>query len=253
MLRFKKMMVGGILALALLVPAVQPAAAATPDYSMLTPQARATLLTALMKQLVYLQEQLAIITAAEDKAAGKEPQPSAVTAADYTKGAADAKIKIVTYTDFDCPFCKQFHTTLSTIAQKYPEVSITYRHFPLEQLHPNAKKLSIAAECVGQLGGDKAFYTFVDSVFNLRSVNDRTDLSKLPTYAQSAGVNTSSFATCRTSDGAETAVETDIKEGTDISVMGTPLSFVFANSEIGEINGAQPLSVVEQMIDTLLE
>jgi len=253
MIGFKKIITGGMLALVLLVPTIPPVAAATPDYSMLTPEARAALLTALMKQLVYLQEKLALIKAGEDTAASIKTQPSPVTADDFTKGAVDANIKIVTFTDFDCPFCKQFHTTLSTVAHKYPDVSITYRHFPLEQLHPNAKKLSIAAECVGQIGGDKAFYTFVDSVFNLRNINDQTDMSKLAGYAQSAGIDPSAFATCRTTDKAQAAVETDMKEGKAISVAGTPQSFVFKNGEIAELSGAQPLVVVEQIIENLLE
>ncbi|MES2966542.1 MAG: thioredoxin domain-containing protein [Patescibacteria group bacterium] len=249
---FKKIVIAGMLAFVLLGSTVQPVAAAAPDFSSLSPEARATLLTTLLKQLVYLQEQLALITANE-KANIELEEPSPVTAADYTKGAADAKIKLITYTDFDCPFCKSFHSTLNTIVNRYPDVSITYRHYPLEQLFPNSKKLSIAAECAGRVGGDAAFYQFTDSVFNLRGLNDRTDMSKLSTYAQSAGVQAALFEACRNSNEAELAVLADIKEGTALSVTGAPQSYFFKNGEMGKMQGAQPLIVVEQIIENLLK
>jgi protein-disulfide isomerase len=252
MTQYKKLLIGGVLSMLLMVPLAPQVHAASPDYSMLTPEARVTLLNALIKQLVYLQEQLDIIRAAEKQAAtASDPRP--VTPRDYTKGAADAQIQILTFTDFDCPFCKKFHETLNSIVTTYPEVSITYRHFPLEQLHPNAKDLSVAAECVGQLKGDVEYYSFVDSVFNSRDFNETTDMSKITSYATAAGVRSADFAACRKSTAALAAVEADMKEGTAIRVQGTPTSYVFKNGEFGIINGAQPQMVVEQMIETLLQ
>lgn len=253
MVFFKKLVAGGMLGVLLAMTLTHTAAAATPDYSQLSPEARNTLLNVLIKQLTLLQEQLDIIRAAEKKAMIVESQPRPVDTQDYTKGAVNAPIKILTYTDFDCPFCKNFHTTLSSIVTTYPQVSITYRHFPLEQLHPNAKKLSIAAECVGQLGGDQAFFTFIDSVFNLRRVNDQTDMSKLESYAKSAGVQSTAFAACRASKTASDAVEADMDDAIAVSVMGTPTSYVFKNDKIAVISGAQPLAVVEEIIDNLLK
>src|SRR3989344_3220504 len=57
---------------------------------------------------------------------------------DHIRGSADAKVVFIEYSDFDCPFCKSFHPTAKQIFDKYGgEVSWIYRHFPLEQLHPN--------------------------------------------------------------------------------------------------------------------
>lgn len=84
--------------------------------------------------------------------------------ADHIKGSLDAQIKIVEYSDFDCPFCSRFHATMNTIVEKYDgsEVAWVYRHLPLEQLHPNAPAIAVASECVAKFGGNEAFWKFAD-------------------------------------------------------------------------------------------
>lgn len=224
----------------------------------LSPAMRDSLIQTLLAQLVILQAKLVEIQQAELSAKNGAstvitPKPSPVTSADYTEGPENASVKIVTYTDLDCPFCKIFSDTLTTILSKYPGVSITYRHFPIVQLHPNAKELAIAAECVGSIAGDTAFWSFTNSLFASRTVNDKTDMSIIPPLAAKWGVSTTALARCRTSDAARIAVEADIKDGVQAGVQGTPASFVIKGSEIGEINGAQPLPAVEAILDNLLK
>ncbi|MCA9363168.1 thioredoxin domain-containing protein [Candidatus Kaiserbacteria bacterium] len=87
-----------------------------------------------------------------------------VTESDNIKGNPDAGIVIVEYSDFDCPFCTRFHATMNQVVKEYDgEVAWVYRHFPLEQLHPNAKSVAIASECVAKLEGNDAFWKFADS------------------------------------------------------------------------------------------
>lgn len=242
----------------------------------LAPAAKEALIQTLLAQVKLLQAQLVELQKAEAMRAqqGTEDNrkpfaeamreqheikdnrklfPSAVTAADYTKGSLTAPIQIVTYTDLDCPFCKMFHTTLSSIAKNYPDVAITYRHFPLEQLHPNAVGLAIAAECVGSLAGDAAFWKFIDGLFASREINKQTDMAQIPSLALQAGVSNSALTQCRQSEGARRAVEADSAEGVKSGVQGTPMSFVFYNGQVGEINGAQPLLVVEKTLNLLLD
>lgn len=88
-----------------------------------------------------------------------------ITEADYIKGSADAAVTIIEYSDFDCPFCSRFHTTMNQVSEKYDDIAWVYRHFPLDQLHPNASTIAVASECVGELGGDEAFWTFADGYF----------------------------------------------------------------------------------------
>lgn len=88
---------------------------------------------------------------------------SPVTSEDHIKGNMNAQVTIVEYSDYDCPFCTRFHTTMNAISKKYgDDLAWVYRHFPLEQLHPNAKAVAVASECVAKLGGNEAFWTFTD-------------------------------------------------------------------------------------------
>ena len=89
----------------------------------------------------------------------------AVTAADHYRGAKDAKIVLVEYSDFECPFCQRFHPTMTQILQDYPtDVAWVYRHYPLS-FHPSAQKAAEASECVAKLEGVEAFWEFADSLY----------------------------------------------------------------------------------------
>lgn len=88
-----------------------------------------------------------------------------VTADDHIIGSLDNPIKIVEYSDFDCPFCTRMHETLVEIVAENSDVSWVYRHFPLDSLHPNARTIANISECVAQEGGNDAFWTFADGYF----------------------------------------------------------------------------------------
>lgn len=257
---FQKSLIGSlflVMVFGVMMATPVSAAAVNTTGTYLTSAAREALIQTLMAQVRILQAQLVELQKAEalSISQGREKAQSLnpLSAADYTRGPVDAPIQIVTYTDLDCPFCKMFHDTLNTIVSKYPQVAVTYRHFPIEQLHPNAKDLAIAAECVGSLGGDKAFWNFTDALFNSRSVNSETDMTKVTGLALKSGISSNDFAQCRQSDVARMAVEADMVDGTRNGVQGTPMSFLLYDSQVGEINGAQPLMVVEDIINSLLK
>ncbi len=88
-----------------------------------------------------------------------------VTDADYIKGNANADYYWVEYSDFDCPFCARFHGTMNEVVAAYGDkIGWVYRHFPLEQIHPDARNKAIASECVGEMKGDEGFWQFTDAV-----------------------------------------------------------------------------------------
>lgn len=88
-----------------------------------------------------------------------------ITDADHIKGPRNAAVTVIEYSDFDCPFCSRFHATMDQVASANDDVAWVYRHFPLAQLHPNARSIAIASECVAELGGNEAFWTFADGYF----------------------------------------------------------------------------------------
>lgn len=184
-----------------------------------------------------------------------EAEVAPVTEKDHIQGNPNAPILIVEYSDFDCPFCKNFHETMRKIIAEYGssgKVAWVYRHFPLQQLHPNAPKIAEASECVTELGGNDAFWKFSDFVFGERETNAQTNILSLPTFAEKAGVDKTAFSACLDSGKYTQKIQDATNEALKTGARGTPYSFIIAGGQQGVINGAQPIANVKQMIDTVL-
>jgi protein-disulfide isomerase len=178
-----------------------------------------------------------------------------VDSSDYIKGNPNAPILIVEYSDYDCPFCKQFHETMSRIMDEYGvggRVAWVYRQFPLTQLHPNADRISQAALCVGELGGNDAFWNFTDKVFAERDLNEPTNITKLPEYAEEVGVSRENLVACLESGRHVETVKQSLADGAQAGIQGTPNSYVIVGDQMAAISGAQPYAVVKQVIENLI-
>ncbi len=187
-----------------------------------------------------------------------EVEVAPVTEADHIRGNPNAPIMFVEYSDYDCPYCKLFHETMNRIMAEYGssgEVAWVYRHFPIESLHEDAPKIAEAAECVAELAGNEAFWKFSDLVFGERAVNERTDITRLPEFARTAGVtNIPAFESCLENGTYTDAIATDISEAIAAGGTGTPHSIVFVTNErVGEIKGAQSYADVKKNVDTILK
>lgn len=175
---------------------------------------------------------------------------------DAVRGNPNAPITVIEYSDYDCPFCKNFHDTMNTIMKEYGvtgKVSWVYRQFPIAQLHPNAPRISEAAYCAQELGGADAFWKFSDLIFNERDVNEKTNMTRLPEYAEKSGIKRADFTTCLDSGKHRDKVATSLAEGSAAGAQGTPYSVVIVGDQKAVINGAQPYAVVKQIIDNLIK
>jgi protein-disulfide isomerase len=192
--------------------------------------------------------------------AGQQAQPAGttdkvnpVTEDDHIKGSIDAPITIVEYSDFDCPFCSRFHTTMNEITEKYSgdEVAWVYRHFPLAQLHPQAAAVSSASECVAELGGNDAFWSFTDAYYAARGAQDATPHAVLiPRLALATGVSQTAFTECFESGRKADDVQEDLDNAVETGGRGTPWSILIGpTGKTYPINGALPQSAVEQLIE----
>lgn len=175
---------------------------------------------------------------------------------DYVRGNPNAPILIVEYSDYDCPFCKQFHDTMKQVIEEFGvggQVAWVYRQFPLAQLHPNSPKISEAAMCVGEIGGNDAFWKFTDLVFEQREIDVPTNITKLGDYAERIGINIDEFNDCTQSGRMKSTVEASIEDGFNIGARGTPYTLLIAGDQQAVINGAQSYATVRGIVSNLID
>jgi len=178
----------------------------------------------------------------------------AISENDYILGNPNAPIVMIEYSDYDCPFCKQFHATMHQILDEYGvtgRLAWVYRQFPLVDLHPNATSLSEAALCVGDIGGNSAFWTFSDIVFESRQDTEFTNITKLPDFAVAAGVDKALFNDCVASDRMLDTLKADMADGLAAGAQGTPYTVIKVGNQQAVINGAQPYDVVKGIVENL--
>lgn len=200
-------------------------------------------------------QQGAVAQAEQGQPTGDLTKIDPVTDKDHYEGNLQAPVKIVEYSDFECPFCKKFHSTIETVAQKYgDQVVWVYRQFPLEQLHQKAPKVAMASECVAELGGNEAFWKFTNGYFDVSLSNDRTDITTvIPQLVTKTGVNQQKFNECFESGRHQDVIDAQIADAVETGGRGTPWTIVIGpDGKMYPVNGAQPQSVLEQAIKTAL-
>lgn len=186
------------------------------------------------------------------------PQPKIgsfrpVTDEDHIRGATNAKVTVLEYSDLECPFCKSFHQTLQKILSEYPnDVRWVYRHSPLVQLHSKAPKEAEATECAGEQG---KFWELTDKIFEVTPANNGLDPAELPKLAKQVGVaNMPQFQSCLDSGKYTKHVADDTADAQVAGLQGTPYSVVIAqDGQKFPLSGAQPYAAVKQLIDLALQ
>lgn len=168
-----------------------------------------------------------------------------VTADEHMQGGDNAKVTIVEYSDFECPFCGRAYPTVNQVMETYGEdVRLVYRHFPLNSIHPQAQKAAEASECAADQG---KFWEFHDKVFENQELlsGGATQLKK---WAGELGLNASKFASCLDSGEKADIVQAGLDSGSAAGVTGTPAFFINGVALVG----AQPFSSFQQVIDEQL-
>src|SRR5690606_15770368 len=130
-----------------------------------------------------------------------ETDLAVVTGEDSILGAADDKISVLKFSDFECVFCAQAAQTTVVELKNSPEflegkINYIYKHFPLHSIHPHAQKAAEASVCAQRQG---AFWEYHDLLFaNQHALSD----SDLKDYAMQVGIDSEIFATCLDSGAA---------------------------------------------------
>lgn len=173
-----------------------------------------------------------------------------VTESDHIRGSLEAPVKLIDYSDLECPFCKRHHETLLNLVESYEtnEFAWVYRHFPLEQLHQKAIPEAVASECVARQAGEEAFWRFIDTIFEVTPSNDGLDLAQLPEYAQEAGVaNVGAFQTCYDNEETLAKVEAELADASNAGGAGTPYSLITSEAPITDAAHNDIYSIMQEL------
>jgi protein-disulfide isomerase/peroxiredoxin/uncharacterized membrane protein len=168
---------------------------------------------------------------------------------DPVRGAADPKITVIEYGDFQCGYCKKVFYALTELKDKYAdEVQFTFRHYPMNPAcndhvrnasHKWACGSSVAAECARRQG---RFWPMHDLMFKNQHKLERDDLLY---YAEEVGLDLDDFERCMEDPAALARVKEDADIGWSVDVKATPRTFVNGRY----LKGALPASTLEHIIE----
>lgn len=162
------------------------------------------------------------------------------------RGPKDAKVLIVEYSDFQCPFCARVYTTLEEVLKEYGDkVRFVFKNFPLSSIHPWAEDGALASECAFQQGND-AHWAMYNGLFSKQADITKENLKeKASEIATGAGMDVAKLQTCLDNKQALDAVKADETEATALGVNSTPTFFINGR----RLSGAQGPESFKQLID----
>lgn len=171
------------------------------------------------------------------------------------RGNQSARITIIEFSDYQCPYCKRHvDQTMPRLLEDYVNkgtVRYAFRDLPLSEIHPLAAKAAEAARCAGDQG---KYWEMHDRLFaNQKELQPE----KLPGHAQAIGLDAGKFKSCLDDNRHAAAVQQDLEAGEQLGAQGTP-AFVLGLSDGNQvkdgviIHGAQPIAVFKAEIDKLL-
>lgn len=162
-------------------------------------------------------------------------------------GPPDARITIIEYSDFQCPYCERAYWTVKyKLLRRYDGlIRLVYKDFPLSRLHPWAMKAAIAAQCAFEQGDDP-FWKLHDRLFEHQDEITAENIdSKLSQFAADSGIDLETFKGCSEGQATHPRVEASLAEARELGLTGTPAFIV--NGQL--LRGAPPFSAFKAIID----
>lgn len=138
-----------------------------------------------------------------------------------SRGAANAPVTVVMFTDFQCPACSAAHPVLQEVLKSYADkIRFVVRDFPLTQLHENAYRAALAANAANAQG---KFFEYTEILYQNQA---KLDDASLVAYASRIGLDAKRFEADLKSGKYAPDVERDIADGKSLGLSGTPTIFV---------------------------
>lgn len=178
--------------------------------------------------------------------------------AEHTLGSADAKVTIVEYGDYQCPYCGQVYEPLKSVTDKYGDkIAFVFRNFPLTNLHPNAKAAAATAEAAGLQ--DK-YWEMHDLLYSNQSLWQGLSASErgetFRDYAAQLELNLDAFDTALAAPESNKKIAFDMALGKKIGVNSTPAIYLNGEKISDEVSGklqSGDTSALEALIDAALK
>jgi len=173
------------------------------------------------------------------------------------KGQKTAKVVLVEFSDYQCPFCGRFvRDTVPQVESDYIQtgkIQYVFSDFPLEAIHPQAFKAAEAANCAAS---QSKYWEMHDKLFGNQNALKTTDL---PQYAEAIGLDKAKFQQCLDAGESASSIRKLMAQATDAGVTGTPtimVGLLQPNSSkvkvLRTLKGAQPFAAVKDAIDNTL-
>jgi protein-disulfide isomerase len=159
-------------------------------------------------------------------------------------GPDDAKVKLVEFSDFQCPYCQLFQKTMNEVVKSYGDkVQFIFKNLPLESIHPRAKAAAMAAECANEQG---KFMEYSDKLFaNQKIWGESKDNKMFIGYASQLKLNTAQFTQCVTEGKYKDKIEADLKEANEFGISGTPAVFINDKFKNGAVEAAELKAIID--------
>ncbi|HVW67142.1 MAG TPA: thioredoxin domain-containing protein [Candidatus Peribacteraceae bacterium] len=176
-----------------------------------------------------------------------------------TEGNPNAKVTVIEYTDFQCPFCERhFSQTYPQIKKDYIDtgkIKYELRYFPLTSIHPNAEKSAEAADCAQDQG---KFWEMHDKLFSTQNdwanLDNSGAVADFKQYAAGLGLDTTKFNSCLDNGEKASDIQKYVADGGKAGIDGTPGFWVIGpNGKTQQISGAYPYATFQSAIDGMLQ
>lgn len=177
--------------------------------------------------------------------AGKYIKLPKISDTDIKIGPDHAKVKLVEFSDFQCPYCKMFQGTIDDILKEYgDDVQLIFKNLPLNSIHPRARAAALAGECANE---QKAFMDYSKQLFDNQEKWSKTKNNDLfISYARKVKIDSRKFKQCLDDNKYKDIIDGTIAEAEDFGISGTPAIFINDNFKGGVVKADELRSLIDE-------
>ena len=168
------------------------------------------------------------------------PRDIGVPAWTGRKGATGAKVRVVEFADYQCPYCSRAADAMRALAKRYGDkVEFAYRNFPLRSIHPDADRAAQAAQCAARQG---KFWEMHDKLYGAQ---DKLDTESVLAHGKDLQLDVAKLEGCIKNGETAAEVEADLKEATELGIEGTPSFFINGRPHLGNPSEAALAAAID--------